>query len=193
MSEFEAFNNSVEVNGQTILSVLAGMVGFETTAITILSQNGIDNPEPDKWYSHQSWLNAFKEISNKIGEKTLINIGMMIPEKAEWPANVNSMEGAFASIDIAYHMNHRLNGILLYNPETGNMLEGIGHYKYQKTDENEITMECNNPYPCAFDKGIIKSVANKFKPVGIKVNFKEGVAHGCRSKGDNVCTYVITW
>ena len=193
MAEFRAFNNAVEVNGQTILSVLAGMAGFEATAKTILSQNDINNPEPDKWYSQQAWLNAFKEISEKIGEKTLVNIGMMIPEKAQWPPNVNSLETAFASIDIAYHMNHRLNGVPLFNPETGKIQEGIGHYAYQKTGDNEITMICENPYPCAFDKGIIKSVANKFKPLGAKLDFKEGVAGGCRSKAANKCTYIISW
>ena len=176
MAEFKAFNNQVEVNGQTILSVLAGMRGFETSAKLILSKNGIDNPEPNNWYSQQAWLNAFKEISEQIGERTLTSIGQMIPEKAEWPPNVNSLETAFASIDVAYHMNHRLNGVTLFNPETGIMLEGIGHYNYQKTGDREITMTCENPYPCAFDKGIIKSVATKFQPAGTKFGFKEGVA-----------------
>lgn len=193
MAQFVAFNKNVEVNGQTILSVLDGMKGFESTALSILSKNGIDKPEPDKWYSQQAWLNAFKEISEKIGEKTLINIGQKIPENAEWPPDVNSLETAYASVDIAYHMNHRLNGSLLFNPENGIMHEGIGHYKYKKTGDREITMICENPYPCAFDKGIIKSVANKFKPTGAKVEFKEGVSTGCRSNGANACTYVITW
>lgn len=193
MAEFIAFNDQVEVNGQTILSVLAGMRGFEASAKLILSKNGIENPEPNKWYSQQAWLDAFKEISVQIGDRTLTSIGQMIPEKAEWPPNVNSLETAFASVDIAYHMNHRLNGVVLFNPETGKMLEGIGHYNYQKTGDREITMTCENPYPCAFDKGIIKSVATKFKPPGAKLDFKEGVASGCRSKGAHKCTYVVTW
>ena len=125
MAEFKAFNDQVEVNGQTILSVLAGMRGFEASAKLILSKNGIDNPEPNNWYSQQAWLNAFKEISEQIGDKTLTSIGQMIPEKAEWPPNVNSLETAFASVDVAYHMNHRLNGVVMFNPETGIMLEGI--------------------------------------------------------------------
>lgn len=193
MAEFVAFNASIEVNGQTILSVLDGMAGFETSAKSILAKNGINNPVPDEWYPQQAWLNAFKEISSSIGERTLINIGMKIPENAQWPPNVNSLETAFASVDIAYHMNHRINGEPLFNPDTGTMKEGIGHYGYEKTGDKEITMTCENPYPCAFDKGIIKSVANKFKPLGAKVNLKEAVTTGCRSKGLNRCTYVISW
>jgi len=193
MAEFVAFNKAVEVNGQTILSVLAGMSGFESTAKSILEKNGINNPVPDEWYNQQAWLNAFREISQKIGEKTLINIGQMIPNNAEWPPNVNSLETAFASVDIAYHMNHRLNGTPLFDPDTGTVKEGIGHYRYAKTGDKEITMICENPYPCAFDKGLIKAVANKFKPIGVKLDLKEAVASGCRSKGANKCTYVISW
>ncbi len=39
MAEFIAFDKSVEVNGQTILSVLDGMTGFESTAKSILTKN----------------------------------------------------------------------------------------------------------------------------------------------------------
>lgn len=193
MAEFKAFNDIVEVNGQTILSVLNGMKGFESSAKTILLQNGINNPEPNRWYSQQAWLNAFKGISDKIGENTLINIGMMIPENAEWPPDVNSLESAFASIDIAYHMNHRINGVILFNTETGYMLDGIGHYYSKKTGDREITITCENPYPCSFDKGIIKSVANKFKPADTKLEFKEDIKAGCRNNGDNKCTYIVSW
>ena len=193
MAEFVAFNKNVEVNGRTILSVLDGMKGFEASAKLVLSKNGIENPQPNQWYPQQAWLNAFKEISKTIGEQTLISIGQKVPENAEWPPDVNSLETAFQSIDIAYHMNHRINGTPLFNPETGVMLEGIGHYHYQKTGEKEITMICENPYPCAFDKGVIKSVANRFKPAGFKVSFKEGVAMGCRTDGAHKCTYVIYW
>jgi len=193
MAEFMAFNKDVEVNGQTILSVLDGMKGYEESALKILARNGIQNINQDQWYSQQSWLNAFKEIANNIGSKTILNIGMMVPENAQWPPDVISIESAFQSIDIAYHMNHRLNKLPLFNQSTGVMHEGIGHYTYQKTGTNEITMVCNNPYPCDFDKGIIKSVANKFKPAGTNPNFFEKVNSGCRKKGENGCTYVISW
>lgn len=193
MAEFIPFNPQVEVNGQTILSVIDGMKGFESTAENILQKNGISNIVPDQWYSQQAWLNAFKEIAEKIGSKVLINIGSMIPENAQWPPDVNSIEKAFPSIDIAYHMNHRLKGIPLFNPQTGQMLEGIGHYSSSKSGTNEITMLAHNPYPCDFDKGLIKGVAMKFKTPEMKLDFKENVASGCRKKGGHQCTYIISW
>ena len=193
MAEYVAFNKSVEVNGQTILSVLDGMTGFEFTAKQILSNNGITNIVKDKWYSQQAWLNAFNEIAMKIGNATVTKIGRMIPKNAQWPPNVDSIFSAFQSIDIAYHMNHRLHDTILFDKITGKCLPDIGNYKYSKLSKNSIKMVCNNPYPCSFDKGIIKAVAEKFKPKGYKLIFKENTKQSCRSNGDEYCIYIISW
>lgn len=193
MTQFVAFNNKVEVNGRTILSVLDGMKGFESTAEKFLAENGIMQVDPNGWYLQQDWLNAFQKIASAIGSKTLTNIGSTVPEHAEWPPDIDNMEAALQSIDIAYHMNHRLNNELLFNVQTGQMKEGIGHYHYNKTSEREIRITCNNPYPCDFDKGLIKAVATRFKPADAKLKFAEHIATGCRNKGQDQCTYVITW
>lgn len=193
MAEFIAIHKDVEVNGQTILSVLDGMAGFESMASNILMKHGIKNPQPDMWYSQQAWLNAFKDIALKVGSLTLKKIGASIPENAQWPPEITSIEPALQSIDIAYHMNHRLGDKILFNPETGQMNEGIGHYKFSKIGEQAVKIECDNPYPCAFDQGIIKAVANKFKPLGYNLRLKEHVENGCRQKGGEVCTYTVEW
>ena len=55
-------------------------------------------------------------------------------------------------------------------------------------------MICKNPYPCDFDKGIIKAVAKKFKPkdsVNIIVEHDESAP--CRKKGADSCTYLVSW
>ncbi len=193
MAEFIAFDTTAEVNGQTILSVLDGMPGFETTARKILKDHGIDAPTPDSWYPQQSWLDAFKHIALKVGDAVLTNIGKKIPENAEWPPHVNSIVTALESIDIAYHMNHKAKGKILFDPATGAVGDGIGSYKYELLAENSVKMTCKNPYPCSFDRGILKAIAEKFKPLGYKLAFKENVAKSCRKQGDHYCTYLITW
>jgi len=192
MPEYIAIDKSAEVNGQTILSVLDGMKGFETTARTILANAGISDPVPQNWYAQQIWLDAFKEIALKIGDATLMKIGGTIPENADWPPHVNSLETALQSIDIAYHMNHRIGGKVLFNPETGEIGSGIGNYKFELIAENAVKMTCKNPYPCSFDKGILKAVATKFKPLGYRLDFKENVALCCRRRGGEFCTYLIS-
>ena len=180
MAQFKAFAPNVEVNGATVNSVVDGMGAFKARALQILSECGISEPQVGKWYSQTSWLNAFKKIAESIGSNTLYTIGMKIPENASFPPEINSIEKALASLDVAYHMNHR-GGF-------------IGTYKYQKTGEKAGVMVCTNPYPDDFDRGIVEAIARKFKPRDsaiVKVVHDDTAP--CRKKGADSCTYKISW
>jgi hypothetical protein len=194
MAQFVAFNKDVEVKGQTVLSVVEGMGAFRSQALKILKENGIDDPASDKWYSQQAWLNAFKEIHDHLGEKTLHSIGKKIPESARFPPEIDSIFKALAAIDVAYHMNHRLNGKVMFDPATGTMTEGIGHYQCEKIDDHRVMMACNNPYPSEFDRGIILTMAQKFLPSDAKILKAElDPAKPTRKNGADSCTYNVSW
>jgi hypothetical protein len=180
VAEFIAFEDGVEVNGETVLSVVAGMALFKDQALQILRQNGIDDVQPGRWYPQQAWLNAFRDIGKVIGPKTLFNIGHKIPENAIFPADIDTVDKALASIDVAYHVNHRHGE--------------IGTYGYQSSGAREATMVCRNPYPCDFDRGIIEAMVTRYKPAdsaGIQV--EHGAAKSCRKHGAESCTYHVTW
>lgn len=177
MAQFQAFAAGVEVNGQTVLSVVKGMEHSQQKALEILEENGIINPQPDQWYSQQSWLNAFKRISEEIGPYALYCIGGKIPENAKFPKDIDSLEKALASIDIAYHMNHRGGE--------------IGSYRFHQGPENSMHFTCENPYPCEFDRGIIEGIARRFAPQGHLVTVKHDNAAPCRDNGADACTYRI--
>lgn len=179
MKTFVASSSSVEVNGETIYSVIDGMGVFKSTAIKILSDNGIVDPKPGQWYKQQSWLDAFKSISDKVGNSTLNAIGQKIPENAQFPPEINDIHKALSAIDIAYHMNHR-NG-------------EIGNYKYEKTGDRSAKVICTNPYPDEFDKGIIHQMGKKFAPVGAAVEVKVDESCPIRSKGADSTTFRVTW
>lgn len=180
MAQFEPFAQSVQVNGETVLSVVAGVGTFRDRALAILGENHIVNPQPGKWYAQSDWLSAFKTISERMGGITLLAIGRQIPENAQWPPAVDSLEKALPSIDVAYHMNHRGGE--------------IGTYQFEKTGEKTGRMVCRNPYPCEFDRGIIDGVARKFKPQGVAiVNVRHDDTMPCRKSGADQCTYLISW
>ena len=194
MAQFVAFNKDVEVNGETVLSIVDGMGVYRDKAMKFLAGNGIHNPELGKWYSQQQWLNAFKSISESTGGYTLFNIGKKIPENAQFPKEIDTIEKALSAIDVAYHMNHRAHGSVLFNPKTGAMQEGIGHYGFEKLKDKTIKMVCDNPYPCDFDRGIIEAMAQKFKPGdSIIIMVKHDDTQPCRKKGADSCTYVVSW
>lgn len=195
---FKSFDPGIEVNGQTVFSIVDGLGEFKTLAKRVLLDSGIGTEENGElkmdlnaWYPQDSWLHAFEIFSNEIGDTLLKNIGMKIPENAQFPHWVEDIDSAIKSIDIAYHMNHRKDGKPLYDMETGKMTEGIGHYGYERIPgKNLIISESINPYPCAFDFGIISAMAAKFKPNSIVEH------HGskpCRKKGADSCTYLVSW
>lgn len=178
MAQFKAFEPGVNVSGEAVLSVIEGMGKFQTLAKKILSDNGIKNPQTNKWYSQENWLKAFEEIYNKAGGSTLKIIGYKIPKNAIFPTDVDSIEKALFSINIAYHMNHKGGE--------------IGSYKFEKNDNNSGLFICNNPYPCDFDEGIILATAKKFQ-LENKFLTVEHLPGSCRNLGDDVCKYIIEW
>ncbi|NQV33506.1 MAG: hypothetical protein HQ515_12505 [Phycisphaeraceae bacterium] len=179
MAQFEAFAPDVETNGAAVSSMVEAMGEFKQMALNILEEHGIVAPEEGTWHSQQAWLDAFKEIAEAMGSVTVKMIGKEIPEVVQWPPDIDTVEKSLASIDVAYHMNHRGGD--------------IGHYAFEKTGEQSCKMVCDNPYPCDFDMGIIEATARKFSSEGVHLGIRHETSEQCRKKGDDVCTYLISW
>lgn len=181
---------NIEVNGQTINSFLDALKEDQDEIVMILKNCKINDINLDSWYLITDWLKAFKKITDDIGQKTLFTIGKSILDNALLPPNINEIHSALALIDVAYHMNHRINGEVMFNPSNGEMLEGIGNYKYKKISENTGIMIADNPYPCEFDRGIIISMARRFKPL---VQVVLDTTKQNRNDGGESSTYLISW
>ena len=147
--------------------------------------------EPDQWYPQDAWLSAFEEIAKVVGPTSLFDIGQHVPKHAAFPPQVKDVPSGLQSIDVAYHMNHRKQGRAMFDPASGTMVEGIGHYGYQRSaNENRATMVCENPYPCDFDRGLISSIAKRFESRATTTHVDSAQ---CRKRGDRSCTYVVSW
>ncbi len=183
MAQFIAFDQNVEVNGQTVLALIIGVSEtYKERIFNILAKHNILDPSVGKWYKQQDWLNCFRDISDKIGKFTLFSIGKTIPESAVFPEHIDTLEKALNSIDIAYHANHR-NG-------------EIGYYKVLSfnTIEHTAIMECYTPYPCHFDRGIIMAMVRRFKPAdSVLQDVVVDETKPQRLLGDEMSTYIIIW
>lgn len=142
------------------------------------------------WYPAVTYLDLFMELERLLGFQTIFAIGKKTPEVALWPADITNIAEALASIDIAYHMNHRIGGRPAFDPATGKMLEGIGHYAFRLDGRRRAVMVCDNPYPSGFDFGIITGTARKFRPNAEVVYDEKQPSR--RNKGES-CTYIVTW
>jgi hypothetical protein len=180
MAQFVGFSRSAEVNGETVYAIVDGMGAFKSKALEVLAKNGIHDPKPGAWFAQQNWLDAFRAISESLGKNTLNVIGKKIPQNANFPPDIDTIEKALQAIDAAYHMNHR-NG-------------EIGKYQFASTGPKSAKMVCRNPYPCAFDRGIIEAMSQRFKPkTSISVSVKHDDSCPCREKGGDSCTYLVEW
>lgn len=193
MAQFKAYRDGVEVSGQYILTVLDCLGNHREKALAILSRHGIDNLEPRCWYAQQAWLDVFRELTGSMHANTIAFVGRKVPENVNFPPEIKEISLALQSIDWSYHLHHRADGVVLFNYATGEMREGIGHYSYEKIGNNRITMVCNNPYPCDFDRGMIDSIAFRFRLPGTTPHITHAEPDLCRKKGHDSCTYIVEW
>jgi hypothetical protein len=186
MAEFVSFDPAVEVSGEVVAAFVAGFPqDFKKSGLEILVERGISSPRPGEFYPLQRLLDAMKQIGNRYSDQMLFRVGQQIALHAKLPPDIDSLEKSLASIDVAYHMNHRRGD--------------IGHYVYSSGENtgsgmHRATMVCANPYPCAFDRGCIEGFAERFKPPQcIDVVVRHDDSRPCRRHGGDSCTHVISW
>jgi hypothetical protein len=197
--QYKAFEPGIEVNGQTVYAIVDGFRISKKLPSKILLAEGIGKADasglvevdPVAWYSQEAWLRAFKRIAKEIGAPNLLAVGLKIPENAIFPPSITDIHGAIASIDVAYHLNHRKRGRVMFDESNGTMIEGIGHYGNEPVaGKKEIVCRCENPYPCEFDRGIITAMARRFEKAAV---VRHDDTKPCRQRGAESCTYHVTW
>jgi hypothetical protein len=188
-----------QVLGQNLQIVIDGFQSFTMIANKLLLEeglgtnggNGMVKFEPNGWYPLDRWLHALKRIGNEFGHFLLYQSGMTTPKNAVFPPTVTDIHSALKCIDIAYHMNHAVRGEPMFNPGTGELGDGIGHYTCSHAPgRNLIAMESSTPYPCDFDQGIITAMAQRFQPMA---RLTHETSRPCRKNGGSSCTYHVTW
>lgn len=177
------FDGSVaesEVIGRSPLSYVAAgesissFVGKEIA--NKLEKYGLEDIDPEEWYPLEIPLAMLYDMRDEYGGVRMRNMGQNVPEHVEFPPELSAVDDALRAIDRAYHQNHRGGD--------------LGSYEFHQEGSNEGRMVCENPYPCEFDKGLIKGVARKFADNPVKV---EEIGDHCRSDGDNRCEYRVEW
>ena len=177
---FDGSLEDAEVIGRSPLSYIAAgesvspFVGNQVTSK--LADYGLEDIDPEEWYPLEIPLAMLYNMRDQYGDVRMRNMGQNIPEHVEFPPNLSEVDNALRGINEAYHQNHRGSE--------------IGFYEFQQEDSKEGIMTCENPYPCEFDKGLIKGVAKKFANNPVTV---EEIGDQCRADGDQHCEYRVEW
>jgi hypothetical protein len=188
-----------EVNARNVQNVIDAFRLFPDAGLKPLVKRGIGavNAQgkivmvPSGWMSMGDWLASLDEILRDVGPNKMYEIGKQIPKNATFPPNIVDVESALRSCDVAYHMNHRKNGVVMFDPATGTMLDGIGHYLAKSTAKaRQYVMEVDAPYACDFDRGILVALAIRFEKDASIEHLDE---LRCRKHGAAKCSYRISW
>ena len=192
------FEPGIEFSGTMLEAIVEAFKLFPSVAYKRLLNHGIGTLrgkdvviDRQAWYPIESWLAAFDSFAESVGPRALFQIGQNVPKHAAIPPGINDIVGAIAAVDVGYHMNHRKNGKLMFDPATGQITPGIGTYGFKPVPgERKIISVCENPYPCEFDRGILTCFALRFERLARVLHDERAP---CRRTGGRSCTYIVTW
>jgi hypothetical protein len=188
--------------GSNVQTILDGFGTFTLLASKILLDLGLGTEDsqgiglvkliPTQWYPLPAWIRAWERIQAEFGDYTVKQAGLCIPKRATraTDSQMSDIETAFKQLDAAYHLNHAKNGVAMYNPKTGQKVEGIGHYHARAgTSREQIIVDVDSVSPCAFSTGIVEGITQLFD-VNAKVTHDPKT---CRKNGARACTFNITY
>lgn len=193
-----AFNEfkGIEVSGGVVLGLIQAFGQFKALASQLLLAEGIGEKGPDglvivdasTWYPADAQLRALAHAHQQMGDSVLHQIGVAVAKNVQWPSSIKDIRTMTEALDQGYHMNHRKHGRLMWEPERNTLLEGIGHYRCKPRSDGSMEIEATNPYPCAFDKGLLFGAMRRLHAVG---SIRHDEAQACRKRGHPSCVYVV--
>lgn len=189
---------SVEVSGANLATIAeafrlfpqAGMKQLIRHGLATIDASGKATIAVDRWYPLDATLAVLDEVLSAVGPTTMFEIGRTIPKNAQFPPDIKDVVSALASANVAYHMNHRKNGRVMFDPATGQMQSGIGEYRIvSKPGAKPLVMESDVAYPCELRHGLLAALATRFAPRAVV----DHPADRCQKRGAALCTYHVMW
>lgn len=172
-----------------MLSMLAAMGPQRPLADKALARAGVWNVVSEGWYRLDAALAGVQAIA-EAGPNAVFSFGKSVPKHAHLPPHIDSIAASLTLLDTAYHMNHRRDGRCMFDQVTGEMLEGIGHYRCHIDGKRRIVMVCDTPYPPDFDRGTVAGFARRFEP---HAEVELDATKPTRLRGGESCTFIVTW
>jgi hypothetical protein len=175
LRRFQAGSSKDQVAGESVRALLAALTAFRSRAERILASHGIVDPQPGHWYSWQSYLDAQREIYERVGSATIKKVGKALVEGHEFPAEIRDLDSALTTLDGDYRARHRARQ--------------MGGYRFARTEARAAVLTVATPYPCELDVGLLEAYASRFRPNGALIR----VLHkgDCAREQGEACRYQI--
>ena len=179
MAQFTATHQQSTVAGSIICALVASIYDKRNEIEDILIAHQFENPMPDAWYSMQNYVQVLQAIAQKKGPHWLFDIGKKIPEQGQIQAQ--DLQEALQYFDSLHHTQatgeHTYYRLLSYNE-----------------DKKEAHVECRNPFPCHFDRGVLTSMFRNFRGNSVQsVHVALDNHRPNRLAGADVSYYTVLW
>jgi len=181
MQEFECADPTILTGGGVIDAFLSAFGSYKGRGEKVICRHlGVDRVDasPEAYYPVARFLGAMSELQGQFGPGFMRKIGAFIFEKAVFPPGIDSAPKGMSLVNEAYNMNHQ-------------HADGkLGGYYWTQTSGSGGVMLCDNPYPCAFDIGILETIARRFAPSAVVTH---RTLETCRHDGGDRCFYEVRW
>jgi hypothetical protein len=185
-----------EVSGWTLLGYMGNFKSFSLLTSKYLAQEGFDRRDADGvahidplgWYSMPVVLRAYHRAGVEAGDRVLRQIGSQIASLAEVPSETIDVGSMVSMINTAYHINHRKEGQMMFDVNTGSLADGVGGYSLYRINAHTFEIECRVPYPCACDLGIFEGGLRRFGGIAQVTHLDD---RPCRKYDGESCTLEV--
>jgi len=169
----------IEVAGTVVAAVTAGVEQFSRdtreSAKAILRTRNLDAPDPEAWYPLADYVAAIEALTELVGDYAVHALGQRLARVVEFPAAAEDVPTALHALEEVYRGQHRGGD--------------SGGYEFRQIGAEDGRIECQTPYPCAFDRGIVEGAAVAHADGFVCVS----EVGACQTDEQGRCTYDVSW
>ncbi len=182
MYQVRKSTHSAEVSHWLLFYILHTLPEQEDQIKDLLYKYELNPEEPTRWYNLNAILMVLRELYAQCGPDVLFSLGKEVPKR--WFKNTDhlSLEDGLERLNEFYQDQHRGGD--------------IGYYRliYFNQDRKEAKVECHNPYPCYWDRGILTGLTRLCRGgQGFSFHIELDAYRPSRLHGSDSSFYNIMW
>lgn len=166
---------ATKVSGATIECTMNEVMSvFRQRIQDALADRGIESVDAENWYPVAEFSAVLQTVEDDAGEPTLTKLGVAAVQSMEWDDTQTVSDGLVSLSD-----------------PIGTCHQGqLGQCDGESVEESAVSLTFDSPYPCSFDRGLIKGLAQELGAGYVGIDHEQD---RCRKTGDATCRYQISW
>jgi hypothetical protein len=156
---------------------------FEKKARELFSEYGLEDVEPEEFYPGDKISDAFFDVVNDVGDKTMQKGGKQMGLDVPWPEGVDDPHAGLQTIDAVHQEAARTT-----DDAPADLERPAGGYTYEQTGDTSahVGITENYPYPSVMAEGVFLGIVNGLGASSATITDDT-------PKGDEKSAWEISW